>query len=68
MPANTAEKLKRKADHCRRMNRRLIDAANMLLDHLDRIGMTREEKPLMDQLREAMTMTKSSDAAEGADA
>lgn len=62
---NTAEKMKRKADHCRRMNQRLIYAADALLVHLDRIGMTREEQPLMDALREAIEMTESSGAAEG---
>ncbi len=50
---DTAQRMKWQRDMLKRANRNLIEAADALLAHLDRIGMTREEQPLMDALRGA---------------
>jgi hypothetical protein len=50
---DTAQRMKWQRDALKRVNRGLIEAADALLLHLERIGMTREEQPLMDALRGA---------------
>jgi hypothetical protein len=50
----TAEHLKKKLAVAKRHNYVMAEAGSALLAQLDHIGMTREEQPLMDALREAI--------------
>ena len=55
---DTAQRRKVERDMLRRATKALTEAADVLLDHLERIGMTREEQPLMQALREASAKAK----------